>query len=308
MKHSKQWLKRLLFPPAWAVALVAVPSFVWMTVELIRQEEGRWTAYVSYALAAYALCLLCVRIPAIIRAFRCGFTHVEWIQKALGTPFAQRYRQDGVFRAQCAVGIGLVINLLYTALNVFHAVCYRSLWSAALGGYYLLLALLRFMLASYTVRHPAGSNLPAEWRRCRWCGIVLLPMNFALAVVVGLVTRSGHGFVYPGILVYMMAVYAFYALTMAVINLVRYSKSSSPVITATKMITLISAMVSMLALETAMFSQFGGDMAPENQWLMIALTGAGVSVVVIVMSVNMIIKTAQEIKEIERNGREERDF
>ena len=64
----------------------------------------------------------------------------------------------------------------------------------------------------------------------------------------------------------------------------------------------------MLALETAMFSQFGGDMAPENQWLMIALTGAGVSIVVIVMSVYMIVKTAQEIKEIERNGREERDF
>ena len=296
MKHSKQWLKRLLFPPAWAVALVAVPSFVWMTVELIRQEEGRWTAYVSYALAAYALCLLCVRIPAIIRAFRCGFAHVEWIQKALGTPFAQRYRQDGVFRAQCAVGIGLVINLLYTALNVFHAVWYRSLWSAALGGYYLLLALLRFMLASYTVRHPAGSNLPAEWRRCRWCGIVLLPMNFALAVVVGLVTRSGHGFVYPGILVYMMAVYAFYALTMAVINLVRYSKSSSPVITATKMITLISAMVSMLALETGLLTQFGsGDQQLFNQ-IMTAATGGVVCTMVLIMAVHTIRVSARHIR------------
>ena len=64
----------------------------------------------------------------------------------------------------------------------------------------------------------------------------------------------------------------------------------------------------MLSLETAMFSQFGGDMAPESRQLMIALTGAGVSIAVIVMSVLMIVRTAKEIKETEKHGREQRDF
>ena len=73
--------------------------------------------------------------------------------------------------------------------------------------------------------------------------------------------------------------------------------------TISKNIALSAALVSVLALETAMFSQFGAEMAPEDQWLMIALTGAGVSIVVIVMSVYMIVRTAKEIKEIEKNGR-----
>ena len=54
----------------------------------------------------------------------------------------------------------------------------------------------------------------------------------------------------------------------------------------------------MLSLETAMFSQFGKDMAPENQRIMIAATGAGVSIIVITMAVYMIVKTTKNIKRI----------
>ena len=73
--------------------------------------------------------------------------------------------------------------------------------------------------------------------------------------------------------------------------------------TVSKVISLSAALVSMLSLETAMFSQFGGDMSQEGQQLMIALTGAGVSIAVIIMAIFMIVKTPQEIKEIKKNGR-----
>lgn len=42
-------------------------------------------------------------------------------------------------------------------------------------------------------------------------------------------------------------------------------------------------------------------MAPENQRLMIALTGAGVSITVITMSVYMMVKSTKEIKHIRSN-------
>lgn len=72
---------------------------------------------------------------------------------------------------------------------------------------------------------------------------------------------------------------------------------------SSRIIALSAALVSMLALETAMFSQFGSDMAQKDQRLMISLTGAGVSIAVILMSAFMIIRTANEIKEIKKNGR-----
>ena len=71
--------------------------------------------------------------------------------------------------------------------------------------------------------------------------------------------------------------------------------------TAAKIITFSAALVSMLTLETAMFSQFGEEMAEENKRLMIILTGAGVSVAVITMSVYMIARCAIEIKKIRSN-------
>ena len=78
--------------------------------------------------------------------------------------------------------------------------------------------------------------------------------------------------------------------------MVKYRKYKSPIMTTTKIITLSSALVSMLSLETAMFSQFGQDMNPTSRRLMIALTGAGISMAVIGMSSYMIIKTSQELE------------
>lgn len=61
----------------------------------------------------------------------------------------------------------------------------------------------------------------------------------------------------------------------------------------------------MLSLETAMFSQFGQDTPAETKWIMIALTGAGISVAVVTMSAYMIVKVHKQIKEIkeQENGK-----
>lgn len=135
------------------------------------------------------------------------------------------------------------------------------------------------------------------------CSCILLLLNFVLTGAVLMILYQNKGFEYHGVLIYVMAGYTFYITTHAIIDLVKYRKYQSPVMTTSKVIALSAALVSMLSLETAMFSQFGGDMAPENRWLMIALTGAGVSIVVIVMSVYMIARTAKEIKEIKKYGR-----
>ena len=60
---------------------------------------------------------------------------------------------------------------------------------------------------------------------------------------------------------------------------------------------MAAALVSMLSLETAMFSSFGEEMSLKDQRIMIALTGAGVSAVVIGMAVYMIRRTTKEIRE-----------
>ena len=84
-------------------------------------------------------------------------------------------------------------------------------------------------------------------------------------------------------------------------DIVKYRKLGSPVIGTAKIISLSAALVSMLNLETAMFAQFGQDMAREHQRLFIILTGAGVSIIVVTLSVLLIVRATKEIRRDE-NG------
>ena len=56
-----------------------------------------------------------------------------------------------------------------------------------------------------------------------------------------------------------MAMYAFYSVITAVVNLVKFRKHGSPILPEAKAINLVAAMVSILSLETEMLAQFGED-------------------------------------------------
>ena len=116
----------------------------------------------------------------------------------------------------------------------------RSVWFVTLAVYYLFLAVMRFSLVRCTRR--AGADLPGEYRRYRFCGVLLVLMNAALAGVVVLVLHRGGGFRYSGFMIYAMAAYAFYATIAGVVNLVRYRRYNSPVLTASRAVSLAAAL------------------------------------------------------------------
>ena len=105
-----------------------------------------------------------------------------------------------------------------------------------------------------------------------------------------------RGYDYPGMLIYVMALYTFYSTIHAIVDIVKYRKLGSPIMTTAKIVSLSAALVSVLNLETAMFAQFGADLAPEHQRIFIILTGAGVSLTVVTLSVLLIVKATKEIR------------
>ena len=124
-----------------------------------------------------------------------------------------------------------------------------------------------------------------------------MTVNLALSGAVLMMLYFERGFRYQGFLIYVMALYTFYITTTAIIDMIKYRKYKSPVMSMSKIIKMASALFSMLFLETAMFAQFGGDTSPEVQRIMIIATGGGISVIVVAMSVYMIVRTTKEIKE-----------
>lgn len=202
------------------------------------------------------------------------------------------------FRAGVSLYQGFFINLVYIVMKLVSGILYRSTWFIALAVYYILLAVMRFLL----VRRLNVQDEGAELRRYRLCGVMLLFMNQALAGIVIFMVHQNQGFDYPGLLIYAMALYAFYAVILAIINVVKTRRHNSPILSAAKAINLVAAMVSILSLETAMLAQFGGNDDPMFRKAMTAATGGGVCTIVIGMASYMIWRANKNLKKLDFNN------
>mgnify|MGYP003314828756 CR=1 FL=1 len=99
-------------------------------------------------------------------------------------------------------------------------------------------------------------------------------------------------------LIFAFATYAFYSFIMAVVNVVRYRKLVNPIFSAAKMLSLASAMVSMLALQTAMLTEFSGIEQEIFARNMNFVTGSAVCLLIFGMAVWMIYRADREMKKL----------
>lgn len=167
-----------------------------------------------------------------------------------------------------------------------------------------MLSLLRFLLLHSVNRNGIGTELVPEYLCCRLYGILLLLMNIVLTGVVILLVWKDEGFQYYGYLIYVVAMYVFYNVITAVRDVITYRKYNSPVMTASKTIKLVAALVSMLALETAMLAQVNEEKGPAFQRLMTGATGGGVCLIVLAVAVGMIMRSTKQLKRLNDNSLE----
>lgn len=292
----KKMCRKVFFLPPVPTLLISVPAYVLVIYALAGKNVEPGIAYAAYVLSAYALIITVTGITGIVRFVRQGIDKHPLVRKMLSIPLVSKYLREAMFRAEASLYQGFFINLLYAGIKLCSGILYRSVWFITLAVYYILLALMRASLLHYVRK--GGKDDTSEWRRYRLCGIILLFMNVALAGIIILVVYKNSGFEYPGVLIYVMAMYAFYATITAVRNMVKFRKYGSPVMSAAKVISLTAALVSMLSLETAMLTQFGAADDPMFRRIMTASTGAGISMIVLGMAVFMIVRSTKQMKQI----------
>lgn len=297
MEHLKKIIKRLFFLPPLFLVIVAVPAFAAVIYVLAKEISGP-LAYLSYFASAYALMVLGLGVPGIVQSVRHRIEDHPLTRKILSIPLSRLYVEDIKFRTEVSLGLGFMINLLYIVMKMVSGIYYRSTWFISLAVYYALLAAMRFLLLCRK-RWPEGkARQELELRRYRSCGIVLLFMNIALAGMVAFMVHQNRGHEYPGTLIYAMAAYAFYAVIIAAINVIKFRRHESPILSAAKAINLVAALVSILSLETAMLAQFGSEDDPLFRNIMTGATGGGVCVIVLGMALFMIAKASRQLKQI----------
>ena len=283
--------KKLLFPPAWLIVILVIISAVGLTLTFFKGMEESIPAYIVYVLAFYTLTVVTVFCATVLPE---QYSTIK--QKIYNNPLGNRYMTDRVFRTKVSLCLSLVISLLYVGINLWSWTFSHSWWFAVLAIYYAIMAIMRFLLVRYVRINEIGTSILGEWKRSRICAYILLLVNLSLSGAVLMILYRNRGYDYPGVMIYVMALYTFYALTHAIVELVKYRSLGSPIMSTAKIVSLSAALVSMLNLETAMFAQFGGDMAQQTQNLMIILTGAGISVTVVTFSVILIVRATKEIR------------
>lgn len=283
--------KKLLFPPVWLLLILTVSCAVLLTVVFVNGWEQTPVAYMIYVLSFYTLsvvtCFFAMVLPLKYHQIK---------KKLYANPLGNRYMTDKVFRTRISLCFSLTVSLLYVGINVWSWHFSRSWWFVVLAVYYGIMAVMRFLLVRYVRCNAIGTSLSGEWKRSRICAYILLLINLSLSGAVLMILYQHRGYDYPGVLIYVMALYTFYSTTHAIVDIVRYRKWGSPIMSTAKIISLSAALVSMLNLETAMFAQFGENMTRQGQNLMIILTGAGISITVVTLSVLLIVKATKEIR------------
>ena len=279
-----------MFPPVWVVLLLVAIATVALVTIFMNGWEMSLPAYISYALSAYALMVVFILgwkiFPGYYRAAKRTLRKNKYID---------RYMTDAVFKSNVGLYRSLAINLVYVIVNAVSGYIYRTYWFGIFAVYYAIIAVRRFLLVRYVAKHPIGNDRLGELKRARLCSWILMTVNLSLSGAVMMMVFFNRGFQYRGFLIYVIALYTFYVTTTAIIDMIKYRKYKSPVMSITKIIKMAASLFSMLFLETAMFAQFGAETPEETKRIMIMLTGAGISVAVVAMAVYMISRTSKEI-------------
>lgn len=287
----KKTLKKLLFPPIWLMVILVILSAAALTFIFVKGMEESVPAYIVYVLAFYTLNVVTVFCAVVLPK---QYSTIK--QKVYDHPFGNRYMTDRVFRTNISLSISFLISMLYVGINLWSWHMLKSYWFMVLAVYYVIMAVMRFLLVRYVRIQKIGTDLLSEWKRSMICAYILLLINLSLSGAVLMILYQSKGYDYPGVMIYVMAMYTFYSTIHAIVDIIKYRKLGSPVMSTAKIVSLSAALVSMLNLETAMFAQFGGDMSPENQQIFIILTGAGISITVVTLSVILIVKATKEIR------------
>ncbi len=288
----KNFIKKILFPH-YVMVLVMIPfSVIGLLYAFLHEKPMELIVYFSYAFSAYNLTVVCTTFPKLWKRIK----GIRYSNK-----YIKRYFEDVQFRLKISLWGSFGVNMIYALLQLFMGIKNASSWFYALSAYYMLLTFMRYFLLKEIHKNRLGKNRFFELLHYRLCGILLVLMNTALAVMVFYMVRENKGFKYHYIMTIAMAAYTFYTMTMAIIGIIKYKKYNNPILSAVKTVSFTAALVSMLSLETAMLAAFGENESEEFRLIITGITGATVCVAVLLYGIYITVTSTKEISILKKS-------
>ncbi|MBS7528346.1 hypothetical protein KHM83_16780 [Fusibacter paucivorans] len=213
-------------------------------------------AYVVYTIAGIGLALACYYITLDIKYL----IHFIMKPRIKRNRITNQFVEDKRFRVITLTRTSFGMNLLYALFNGFYGIYYRSEWFGSLAFYYCVLSMMRFLVVRVERSMPREDLTEDDKKKVRsiyWqCGFLLALITFILGWEVIQLSLHDVEKTYPGMLIYAIAAYTFYKLTIASINMAKVKRTQFPLLKAIRYIGYADALVSVLSLQIAMFTHF----------------------------------------------------
>lgn len=289
----KKTLRAVFAPPGPVVVLAVVLGVALLVWAFTMGEPRNPLVYVAYTVSAYALVVACVYV-ATRRPVERALAFIR------GLPLVGALVDDRTLRIAYGVQGAFLIDVFWAVANFVLGVWNGSLWFVTLGVYYLLLTLMRLVLARHARRGDFGGDLRGEYRTCLACGVLISVTIVALSGVVLLVINRAGGFSYFEYVLYAVAFYTFYTLINSIVNFVKFRRNESPVLAAIMCTNLVVALVSMFTLEVAMLTAFSGAGQEGFELAMLAATGGVVALIVLGLGLSVAIGAGRALGRLDR--------
>ncbi len=249
-------------------------------------------AYLSYLLSTYALIIFCIWFYKV-----CQFSN-KTIKKSNSYNL---YKEHELLITKILLTLSLFLNFIYGIFKLGTGIYYTSWWFITFAIYYLILCLMKLSIVK-DIKNDVDKNLKKEYQKLKLTGIILLFLNLVLSGMIILIIKQNQEITYAGFIIYLVAMYDFYLIISAIVNVIKYRKKNSPLLASIKCINLTVAMISMISLEVAMVSEFGTN-DNEFKTIMTSIMGFVVCLINTSMSIYMIVRANKKLN-IYNKGKE----
>lgn len=269
------------------LAILMILSAAGLVCVFLTHRDTHWTAIPIYVLSAYTLSAACISIPPVLRRIR---------RFLRSNPHAQLYFSNEQLRFTISLYFEQIINTLYGLFKTLSGIFLGSAWIGADGLYNLAQGVIQLI---QILRRKKQLTMIQQWKSYRVCGWMMLILHLTITGLVFQMTHMGRHEEYPGYLIFVTALFAFYKLISSFIDVAKDRKNKRPVDSSVRLLNFSQALFSLFSLQAAMIPQFGGSV--EFAALMNTLTGSVICAMVAAMGVYMLRRSRREIKKLEES-------
>jgi len=221
-------------------------------------------------------------------------------QTRFGKTFLERYG----FKTLVFSVLALILNVAFAVFNGVIGIVTRSVWYGALAAYYLTLVIFRGGVIAAAIAcfkktgEDSGRFLTVQYKIYLSSGAFLVVTEIAMAVAVTQMVLNSPPVTYGKITAIANAAYAFYKITLAIINLVKAKKFADPVSQSLRSLNLAAAAMSMVSLTVVLLTTFGGESGEGFLLTMKACVGFAACALVLALASFMIISSVKKLREM----------